>query len=51
MNKEKVLLFWGLIIGLITIGCVHPSTSSHSRNNERTYYLYDSKYSGYPAEK
>jgi len=27
MNKEKVLLFWGLIIGLITIGCVHKVTS------------------------
>jgi acyl-coenzyme A synthetase/AMP-(fatty) acid ligase len=27
MNTKKVLLFWGLIIGLITIGCVHKVTS------------------------
>jgi hypothetical protein len=49
MNTKKVLLFWGLIIGLITIGCVHPGTSSRSHNNEQTYYLYDSKYGGYPT--
>ena len=49
MNTKKVLLFWGLIIGLITIGCVHPGTSSRSNNGEQSYYLYDSKYGGYPV--
>jgi hypothetical protein len=49
MNKIKILLFWGPIIGLITIGCVHPGTSSRPHNNEQTYYLYDSNYGGYPT--
>jgi hypothetical protein len=49
MNKKKVLLSLGLILGLMMVGCVHTSTSNRSRNSEQSYYLYDFKYGGYPT--